>query len=458
MLHGLPEEVKWAAEVLRTAGHQAFLVGGALRDGLLGLIPKDWDLATDALPQEVMTLFGAHGRRVLPTGLRFGTVSVLFERLRLEITTFRAEGRYRDYRRPDYVRFGASVVEDLARRDFTVNALALDLGTGRLVDPFGGRRDLEARRIRTVGRPAERFQEDPLRMLRGFRLAAVRGFSLDGSVCLAAATHGELLQRVARERVREELTRLLTGSWAAPVLRDLARTGLVFILVPELKPAWSFPQTYPSSSRTLFEHLVETVRYTPPCAALRLAAFLHDLAKPYCFSPGPDGSVRFYGHDRLGAELVGTILGRLRWDHRTGENVTLLVRHHMFPLMMGDKGIRRLVLRVGPEKVEHLLALRQADLLATGPEAAVRSEPALAQFRTRLRRILDKGEALSVRDLAVDGHDVMRLLGIGPGPEVGRILRQLHEEVLADPGRNHRAYLETRILELSGRNKLPAGE
>jgi tRNA nucleotidyltransferase/poly(A) polymerase len=203
---------------------------------------------------------------------------------------------------------------------------------------------------------------------------------------------------------------------------------------------------------------VETVRYTPPFVPLRLAAFLHDVAKPYCFARGPDGSVRFYGHDRLGAELAGTILRRLRWDHRTCETVSLLVRHHMFPLMMGDRGIRRLVLRVGAERVEYLLALRQADLLATGPEATVQAEPALVLFRTRLREILEKGEALSVRDLAVDGHDVMRLLGIGPGPEVGRILRRLHEEVLADPSRNERPYLEARILDLRGRNSLPAGE
>jgi len=454
----IPPEVRSAAGILRAAGRQAYLVGGALRDGLLGLSPKDWDLATDAPPSEVSALFAGRGYRVLPTGWRFGTVTVVVGQFSLEVTTFRAEGRYSDYRRPDYVRFGSDIIQDLARRDFTVNALALDLAAGRVVDPFGGRKDLRAGLIRTVGRPSERFREDPLRMLRGFRLAAERGLVLEGATRLSAAVHAELLLRVARERIREELARLLTGHWAAAALEDLAATGLLFVLIPELWEGWAFPQPHRAHTRSVLDHLLETVRYTPPLAPLRLAALLHDVAKPRCFALGPDGSAHFFGHDRLGARLAVEILQRLRWDRRTCETVAVLIRHHMFPLAMGDRGIRRLVLRVGSDRMEELLALRQADVLATGAQAALQAEAALASFRTRLKGIMERGEVLGIGDLAVDGHDVMRIAGLSPGPEVGRILRALHQEVVADPSRNSRAYLEPRIADLAGRNSLPPGE
>lgn len=452
MLVKLPPEVKRVADVLRQAGRQAYLVGGALRDGLLGLVPKDWDVATDAPPDEVMALFRARGHSVVPTGLRFGTVTVLFRHLPVEVTTFRAEGEYRDYRRPDYVRFAGTIEEDLSRRDFSINALALDLHRSRLVDPFGGRRDLERHLVRTVGQPRERFREDPLRMLRGFRLVAELGFHLEGGTEVAVGACADLVTRVAGERIQAELARTLTGPWAARALGGLAQTGLLFVLVPELAEGWAFPQRHPAHRWPVFQHLIETVRYTPSRPVTRLAALFHDVGKPRCFTLGPDGVGHFYGHERLGAAMAGRILRRLRWDNRTRQTVEVLVRWHMFPLTMAARGIRRLVLRVGEERMEDLLALKQADILATGPANLVPALAALAGFRQRLTEVLAQRQAITLRELAVDGHDVMRLLDLPPGPTVGRILRALHEEVLADPTKNNRTYLEQRLATLARRN------
>lgn len=454
----LPAEVKRAAEVLKSAGKEAYLVGGALRDGLLGLVPKDWDIATDAHPDEVMALFRGQGYPTIPTGLRFGTVTVLVGSFPVEITTFRAEGEYSDYRRPDYVRYAASIVEDLSRRDFTINALALNLKTGRLVDPFGGQRDLDRKVIRTVGRPRERFREDPLRMLRGFRLAAELGFALDGTVLLAVSAHADLVAKVARERVQAELSRLLVGNWAAAALADMAYTGLLFAVVPELREGWGFPQRHPAHSWSVFQHLVETVRYTPPRLIPRLAALFHDVGKPRRFTVDAQGTGHFYGHDRLSAELAGCILRRLRWDNRTRQAVEVLVRWHMFPLTMAAKGIRRLVLRVGEERVEDLLALKRADILATGPAQVVPALAALESFCARLGEVLRGKEAIGIGDLAVNGHDVMRILNLPPGPAVGKVLRALQEEVLADPTKNNRAYLEERLAAMARRNLPSLGE
>jgi tRNA nucleotidyltransferase/poly(A) polymerase len=459
MLKQIPEEVKRAAEVLAGAGKKAYLVGGALRDGLLGLVPKDWDVATDAPPEEVMNLFRRRGHAVVPTGIRFGTVAVFCGRLPVEITTFRTENDYRDFRRPSLVRFSTDLLQDLRRRDFTVNALALDLVTGCLIDPFGGRRDLHLGIVRTVGPPRERFEEDPLRMLRGFRLASELGFRMDAAALVAAAARAELLSKVAKERIQAEISRILTGPWAAEALPQMALCGVLFAVIPELREGWGFPQRHPAHQWPVFQHLVETVRYVPGNLALRLAALLHDVAKPRCFFVDEQGVGHFFGHDRASADMAGHILRRLRWDNRTREAVVALVRWHMFPLVMAVKGIRRLVLRVGEERVKELLVLKQADLLATGPVPTLQAEAALARFRQALEEVLHSREAISIRDLAVDGRDVMRVMGLSPGPEVGKVLRLLHQEVLAEPARNNREYLLERLSQLAKRRNPPsAGE
>lgn len=454
----IPQEVLAAAALLGQAGRQAYLVGGALRDDMLGLKPKDWDLATEARPEELISLFQRRGINTIPTGMRFGTVTVLMGNFPLEITTFRSESEYRDFRRPDSVSFSSSIIEDLQRRDFTINAMALNLATFELVDPFGGRGDLARGVIRTVGRPSDRFSEDPLRMLRGYRIASELGFHMENAAGLALAALSDLIRKVSPERIQGELCRVLEAPYCYKALEEMALSGLLFQVIPELFEGWAYPQRHPAHSWSVFQHILESVRYTPGRLLPRLAALLHDIGKPRCFSAGDDDIGHFYGHDLVSARLAGGVLRRLRWDNRTRKKTEALVRWHMFPLTMAARGIRRLVLRIGWDLMDDLLALKQADILATGPSSIDKSMAAMDSFRQRLEEVRNRGEAIGLTGLAVDGREVMRILGLPPGPVVGKVLELLHREVLEDPTRNSTVYLRARLKSLIGRNPLPPGE
>ncbi len=434
----LPKEVVTACHLLAEHHKQAFVVGGGIRDLVLGTTPQDWDLATDARPQEVEEIFTRAGFKVIPTGIRFGTVTVFISGLPVEITTFRLESSYHDFRRPAEVYFVAGIEEDLARRDFTINALAYD--------PI---RDLLKGIIRTVGDPEERFSEDPLRMMRGIRLAAELGFNLEDRTKHGITRCAELICKVSAERIREELSRTLLALHFMKGLQLLLDTGLLFLIIPELKEGWLFSQYHPSHQYPVLGHTLEAMRYTPSSLEVRLAVLLHDIAKPRCFSQGKDGRGHFYGHEKMGARMAEQILMRLRYNTRLNKRVCVLVREHMIDLKMGPAGMRRLIARVGRDLIEELLAVREADFLAHSKDLVLRYLADFEEFRQKLKKIMKEEDTFEMRDLAIDGTDVLAVLECRPGPIVGRILKKLWNEVLDDPSRNTRDYLLPRIREIA---------
>ncbi|MGE5598830.1 MAG: CCA tRNA nucleotidyltransferase [Bacteroidota bacterium] len=433
----IPPAVWSICAALRTRGHDAYLVGGAVRDLLRGVRPQDWDVATAARPEEVLEAFPGS----LPTGLKYGTVTVRRDELNVEVTTFRGEGSYGDGRHPDEVAFGLSVEEDLARRDFTINALAFDPLRGTLVDPFGGLRDLRSRRLRTVGAAEERFREDALRMLRFYRFQAVLGFRPDGGA--VRAIQPDLLRRVSQERIRDELGKLLPAPYAGGALRGLASTGLLAVFLPEAAACAAVAQGW-FHRHDVLEHSIRAVETIRPELRLRLAAFLHDIGKPPTRTADGRGGVHFHGHDVRGGEMAEAALTRMHFPGDFAASVARLIRLHMFqlPPHPTEAALRRLLQKAGgPGGLRELLELRRADIVATG-----RLNPLGARYWSQLRNcaeeVIAAGGAFSLRHLAVDGWDVMQVLGLPPGPEVGRILKRLLEKVIEDPALNERARLE----------------
>ena len=440
-----PEALVRLATALHRAGGQVYLVGGALRDLLLGRTPRDFDLATDLLPEQTLRVAQAHGWRAVPTGIRFGTVTVWQGDLPVEVTTFRSESGYRDGRRPDEVVFGVSIERDLARRDFSINAMALSWPEGIFVDPWQGVNDLHRGLIRAVGEPGERFREDGLRMLRAIRLAGELDFTVEPATFLAVSCHCEGILRVARERVGAEMDRLMTAPAAVHGLQQLFRSGLGFVLLPEFLPCLGFPQDPAYHAHPVLEHILEVVRLTPSDRVLRWAALFHDVAKPYCATRAADGRMHFHGHDRMGARILEHVLRNLRMERSLIESAGQLVVHHMFPLDMGDRGLRRMLARLGGKNLFRLVHLKLADMVGSGGTFVPQAFDAWSEFHHRCELLIRETTALTVRDLAIDGHDIMRILSIPPGPRVGRILRTLLEEVLENPELNERSWLIERL-------------
>ncbi len=437
----LPREVREACALLARHRKQSFVVGGGIRDIILGMPPQDWDLATDAQPREVERIFKAGGYRVLLTGVKYGTVTVRKNGFPLEITTFRVESGYRDYRRPSRVDFVSRIEDDLGRRDFTINALAYDPVRSLFCDPYQGMTDLTVERIRAVRDPQERFSEDPLRMLRAVRIASELAFSVEHKTMLAITGNAELLGRISAERIRDELCRLLTAPYFYQGLEKLLESGLLFMIIPELKEGWLFAQYHPSHQYTVLTHTLEAMRYTPSQLEVRLAILLHDVAKPRCYSRGNDGRGHFYGHHVLGAEMAEEILRRLHCSSQVIKDVVTLVREHMLELKMGPAGQRRLIARIGREMIPKLLSVRLADILAHSRDQVLQSLEEYEKFSRSMEQTLSSGDKFLMRELAVNGRDIMRETGVPAGPLIGEILRRLWEEVLDDPQKNNRADL-----------------
>lgn len=449
----VPAAVLGVLAALQKAGKQAFLAGGAVRDLILIAQgqrgsrvvrePEDFDVATDALPEDVVRLF----QRTAPTGIAHGTITVLTDAGGVEVTTFRGEGPYLDGRRPSSVTFLGEIEGDLARRDFTVNAIAwdpLDPGARGLRDPFHGLRDLRAGVLRAVGRAEDRFSEDGLRPLRAVRLSCTLRFALEPRTRRAITATLPTFAKVAAERVRDELEKLLLrGQPPSRGLRLLQRTGLLGQIVPELVEAVGFPQNR-WHAFDVWLHTVRCVDFAPPDLVVRLAALLHDVGKPRSAGPGPtEGEHTFYGHEILGGELAAEILTRLRFPRReVVDRVAHLVREHNWHYLpeWSDAAVRRTIARVGRHELEPLWQLRRADLRARGRavEEGLENQRALEE---RCAQILAQATPLSVRDLAISGQDVMAALQISPGKVVGVALGRLLERVLDDPKLNTRETL-----------------
>jgi putative nucleotidyltransferase with HDIG domain len=451
-------KVKEAAAIFTQAGKQVFLVGGAVRDLLRGCKAKDWDLATDARPEEVIALFQKkpYPSFVIPTGIKHGTVTVHFKGLSMEVTTFRSESGYSDGRRPDSVEFGVSIEEDLSRRDFTMNAAAWRLPSGPLVDPFDGRGDIKRRFIRTVGRPEERFSEDGLRPIRALRFASELGFTVDEALLAAIPAAIPFTAKVASERIRDELDRIIASGKPSAALLLMEKTGLLQTLIPELAACRGVKQDringFGFHRFDVLDHSLLAcdfaARQTPPDQTSQtvrgLAALYHDIGKPVTAQIDENGKRTFYNHEKESAVLARNILGRFRYPNMVTDTVCHLIEEHMFHYEENwtDAAVRRFIVRVGEENLASLFALRRAD--AYGLAGKEPPPDFLLPFQERIEETLKQSSALSLKDLALSGKDLIAA-GIPQGKHMGIILSELLEAVLDDPALNTRE----RLLEIA---------
>ena len=420
----LPEYVLNLIQQLESRGHQAWAVGGCVRDSILGILPADYDLCTSALPEQTQAVFA--GQKLVLAGLKHGTVGVITDDGVVEITTFRTEGDYSDQRHPGWVRFVPTIEEDLSRRDFTVNAMAYSPTRG-YADPFGGREDLKNRILRAVGDPALRFQEDALRILRGIRFAARFRMTIHPDTRDAMTTEAPGLDHLAKERIFSELSQFLRVARAEDLLEA---QPLLARVIPELEQTMGFDQRNPHHMHDVFTHIAHVVAGVPGELTLRLAALLHDVGKPPCFTLGDDGRGHFHGHAQLGAEMANEILHRLKAPTALREEVVWLIHHHMSLYPCEPKAARRALSRHGLDRMERLLRLQLADLGGKGVNDCEDTAAGILAFRELLRQTArDEGE-LTLKTLAVKGNDLMAH-GWSAGPELGQTLNRLLQAVIA---------------------------
>lgn len=454
----VPENARELCRRLGEKGFRAWVVGGSVRDELLAerrasvhgepFLPvrNDWDIATDAHPKQVQNLF----RRVIPTGIQHGTVTVLMGRDSYEVTTLRGETSYSDGRRPDAVYFVGDIVADLARRDFTINAIAYDPLEDVLIDPFGGLADLEAHTLRAVGNARERFAEDGLRVLRAARFRATLEVEIEPETLRAIEPSLASYRKVSPERIREEWMKTMKARAPSRAFEVMREHGLLAITAPELLESVGCEQNR-FHAYDVWGHAMHCMDHCPENPALRMAGLLHDVGKPRAraFSDKTN-DYTFYEHERIGAEIADPLLARLRFSSDERERIVALVRHHLicYDASWSDAAVRRWVRRVGPELLDDLFLLNRADVLAKGTDASADLERS-RELAERAERLIAEGAALSVRDLAVNGRDLMSELGLQPGPLLGQILRTLLDEVTEDPELNARDKLLERARQIA---------
>ncbi len=445
----VPDEVRAVSDALQTAGFEAYLVGGCVRDLIIGREPKDWDITTNATPEKIQALFEDTFYEN-----DYGTVGVVTksenQKLKvIEVTPYRTEGKYSNARHPDEVSFSDSLSDDLKRRDFTINAIAYDAARQALVDEHGGREDLEAKRVKTVGNPHERFEEDALRMLRAVRIAAELDFVIDTQTAEGIADQAAQLVKISRERVRDELTRIVQSPRPMQALYVAQKLGILKYVIPELEEGIGCAQNQ-AHSFDVFEHLMRSLQHAADKEwplDVRLAALLHDVGKPATRVWSDEKKDwTFHGHDVVSARMAKKILNDLKFPKETIDKVSTLVRTHMFfsdPEVVTLSAVRRVIARVGKENINDLLNLRVCDRIGTG-------RPKAHPFRLRkYMSMVDEAmrDAVSVGMLKIDGTKLIEL-GEKPSPRIGWILHALLEEVLDDPAKNSEEYMEKRAQEL----------
>ncbi len=424
------------------AGFQCYLVGGSVRDLLLGIECYDYDFATNARPEQITRLF----KRVAPTGIKHGTVSILQDGSSYEVTTYRSDGNYADGRRPDTVSFSDSLEVDVSRRDFTINGLAYDVLKSEIIDHVGGMDDLRSGIIRTIGNPAERFNEDGLRPYRACRFASKLNFKIEDETFKAISGALDVSRRVSAERVRDELNKLLTTEKPSRGLEYMRRSGLMEIFLPELYHAYEVGQNR-FHIYDIYHHSVYSCDAAPKDNPLiRLAALLHDIGKVPTRRQGPDGEATFYNHEVVGAKMVKKIMRCLKYSNDEVEKVVNLVFNHMFHYTdeWTDGAVRRFMRKVGVENLDELFQLRLADRKGNGSREGMPFP--ILKLQQRIGRAIDEANAITVRDLNINGNEIMELFGLKPGPVIGKVLHELLELVLDDPSVNVN---ETLISEAS---------
>ena len=431
----IPDKVKYLIGRLRDAGYKAYVVGGCVRDSIMGRTPEDWDICTSALPEETERCLGLP--TIVKNGIKHGTVTVRYEHESFEITTFRTDGAYSDNRRPESVTFVKDIEADLSRRDLTVNALAYNDEEG-LVDCFGGYEDLKNGIIRCVGVPADRYNEDGLRLMRTVRFASVLGFNIEENTAAAVHENKELLRNISAERLQSELVKLLCGRNAETIL--LEYPDLIGVFIPELLKMVGFPQKTPHHCYDVWTHTVKAISFIDNDRLLRLAALFHDFGKPDCFTEDEFGTAHFHGHPKRSAELCREILRRLRFDNKTIDEAEILIKLHDLRPPAKPKNVRRLLAETGEELFPKLLELKRADALAQS--SFMRREK--LRYVDDLRRVFEQeissGSAYTVKMLAVNGSDLISA-GFPKGKALGEALNALLDKVIEGDLPNDRQVL-----------------
>lgn len=456
----IPKEVEVVIDKLKKRGFEAYVVGGCVRDFLRRVEPQDWDVATNAKPEEIQKIFpkSFYKNKFLTVTIQTGSKDSKLKGI--EITTYRSEAKYTDKRHPDQVKFAKTIQEDLSRRDFTVNAIALSLSVSdadrlKVIDPFNGQKDLEAKIIRAVSKPETRFSEDALRMMRAVRFAATLDFEIEPKTATAIKKNAPWLRAISKERIRDELMKIIMADKAADGVEILRRLGLLKYIMPELEEGYGVSQNK-HHIYECYEHCLRSLDYAAKSnfnEYVRLAALLHDVGKPRT-KRGEGQDSTFYAHEVVGAKMTMQILSRLKFPKKDIEKIAKLVRYHLFYYNVDEvteSSVRRLVRQVGPENMEELLEVRFCDRIGSGVPKA---EP----YKLRhLKYVIEKvsRDPISVKRLKVNGEDVIKVLKIKPGPKIGHVLDILLGHVLGDPKKNKKEFLEKEIKKLG---KLSPGE
>lgn len=437
----MPEAANYIIQTLMAHGYEAYIVGGCVRDSVLGRTPQDWDITTSATPEQTKALF----RRTIDTGIEHGTVTIMMDHVGYEVTTYRVDGKYEDHRRPKEVTFTASLLEDLKRRDFTINAMAYNEQEG-LVDIFGGAEDLRRGIIRCVGVPQERFDEDALRILRAVRFAAQLDFEIEVKTRQAIREKAEFLRDISAERIQVELTKLITSDHPERII-DAYELGITAIVLPEFDTMMETPQHTVYHKYDVGRHTVAVMQNIDATPVLRWAALLHDSAKPECRTTDEQGVDHFYGHPKAGKAIARRVLRRMKLDNDTIQRVERLVEWHDFGLdgTVTKKTLRRALNRMGPDLFDDYAKLRRADMLGQSDYMQEKKQQDYRHLLEMYREIREAQECLLIRDLKLDGKDLIAM-GVQPGPDMGKILNDLLQQVLEEPQLNTKEKLKELVL------------
>lgn len=442
----LPKNVNYIIEKLNKNNYEAYVVGGCVRDSLLEKIPHDWDITTSATPEEVKKCFK---EKIIDTGLKHGTVSVLIDGELYEITTYRVDGNYSDNRHPDDVKFTKSLEEDLKRRDFTINAMAYHPEIG-LIDLFGGKEDLKCGIIRTVGSPDARFREDALRIMRAIRFAARYNFEISKNTDLAIYRNRNLLSNISAERINSEFSEMLVQSEAYQYLDDYREIFAVFM--PEIENMFNCQQIHPHHQYDVWKHTIHVVENTPNNLIFRLSALLHDIGKPLCCVFAEDGYTHFKGHPQKSYEISKIILKRLKYDNKTIDEVLNLVLHHddFRDIQESEKSVKKYLNKVGPDLLSKLFVLRKADILAQNPDLLDEKTRKIQTLKDIATQIIQEEQCFSLKDMDLNGNDLIEL-GFKSGKQIGIILKDCLDKIICDDLENEKntliKYIKGKYLE-----------
>ena len=436
----MPRDVREIIHTLEEAGFEAFAVGGCVRDAVLGRVPADWDITTSAMPEEVKGLFD----RTIDTGIQHGTVTVMKDHVGYEVTTYRVDGEYEDARHPKEVSFTSNLVEDLKRRDFTINAMAYNDRAG-LVDEFDGIGDLENHVIRCVGNPIDRFGEDALRMLRAVRFSAQLGFYIDEATKAAITELALNLEKISAERIQAELVKLLISDHP-DYLRAAYETGITAVVLPEFDAIMNCEQNDGLHEETVGEHTLKALLMVPNDKVLRLTMLFHDFGKPLTVSGTEEGETRFFGHPDISSELSREIMRRLKFDNDTTDKVKKLTAVHDLFIKNAPNRVRRAMSKVTKELFPYFLEVRKANILAWKEEAQESALAQLQELTSIYEGILERGECVCIKELAADGKDLIAV-GVKQGKQIGEILSDLLEIVLEEPEKNAKESLLSYVKE-----------